>query len=181
MSYGAVAIITGLFREIFANGSIGGISLGLNVTFPALLTPFGGLLIIGFLAAAFKSVINRKYPDASPDRAFDTSEVTRSVRGKWRELMNDELDPYSFGTEDAFTRIRKEKRAERKLEKPQEVKEEKTEKPKKTKEAPKREPRARQSDERTYLDDFSDMLSELEEYKNRPEETNAEEKDGDGQ
>lgn len=192
MSYGAVAIITGLFREIFANGSIGGISLGLDVTFPALITPFGGLLIIGFLAAAFKAVIHAKYPDASPDRAFDTSEVTRSVHGKWHELMNDELDPYSFGTEDTFTRIRKEKKAERKLpqieevkaEKPEKPKKEKIKKPKKTKkteEAPKREPRVRQSDERTYLDDFSDMLSELEEYKNRPEKTEAEEKDGDGQ
>ena len=192
LSYGAVTIITGLIREILANGSIGGISLGLDITFPALLTPFGGLLIIGFLAAAFKAVISKKYPDASPDRAFDTSEVSRSVRGSLRELMKDELDPYSFGVETAFTRIRKEKRVEKDIEKTQEVKTEKPpkekkekqvkpKKEKKVKEAPKREPRVRQSDERTYLDDFSDMLSELEEYKSRPVEDKAEEKDGDGQ
>lgn len=192
MSYGAVAIITGLVREILANGTIGGIDLGLEVTFPALLTPFGGFLIIGFLAAVFKAVINAKYPDASPDRAFDTSEVTRSVRGSLKELMKDELDPYSFGTETAFVRIRKEKRAEKNIEKTQEVnlaepqkeKKEKVKKPKKSKkvkETPKREPRVRQTDERTYLDDFSDMLSELEEYKNRPEEAETQEKDGDGQ
>ena len=192
MSYGAVIIIIGLIREILANGSIGGISLGLEITFPALLTPFGGLLIVGFLAAAFKAVINKKYPDASPDRAFDTSEVSRSVRGSLRELMKDELDPYSFGVETAFTRIRKEKRVEKDIEKTQEVKTEKPPKEKKEKkikpkkekkvqEAPKREPRVRQSYERTYLDDFSDMLSELEEYKSRPVEDKAEEKDGDGQ
>ena len=192
LSYGAVTIITGLLREILANGSIGGINLGLDITFPALLTPFGGLLIIGFLAAAFKAVINKKYPDASPDRAFDTSEVSRSVRGSWRELMKDELDPYSFGVETAFTRIRKEKRVEKDIEKTQEVKTEnppkekkekkiKPKKEKKVKEAPKREPRVRANDERTYLDDFSDMLSELEEYKSRPVEDKAEEKDGDGQ
>ena len=192
LSYGAVTIITGLIREILANGSIGGISLGLDITFPALLTPFGGLLIIGFLAAAFKAVISKKYPDASPDRAFDTSEVSRSVRGSLRELMKDELDPYSFGVETAFTRIRKEKRVEKDIEKTQEVKTEKPpkekkekkvkpKKEKKVKEAPKRELRVRQSDERTYLDDFSDMLSELEEYKSRPVEDKAEEKDGDGQ
>ena len=192
MSYGAVAIITGLVREILASGTIGGIDLGIEVTFPALLTPFGGLLIIGFLAAVFKAVINAKYPDASPDRAFDTSEVTRSVRGSLKELMKDELDPYSFGTETAFVRIRKEKRAEKNIEKTQEVnleepkkeKKEKVKKPKKSKkveEAPKREPRVCQTDERTYLDDFSDMLSELEEYKNRPEEAETQEKDGDGQ
>ena len=192
LSYGAVTIITGLIREILANGSIGGISLGLDITFPALLTPFGGLLIIGFLAAAFKAVISARYPDESPDRAFDTSEVSRSVRGSLRELMKDELDPYSFGVETAFTRIRKEKRVEKDIEKTQEVKTEKPpkekkekkvkpKKEKKVKEAPKREPRVRQSDERTYLDDFSDMLSELEEYKSRPVEDKAEEKDGDGQ
>lgn len=177
LSYGAVAIVTGLCREILANGSIGGVDLGFDVTFPALLTPFGGLLIIGFMAAVFKAVINARYPEESPDRAFDTSEVTRSVRGSLRELMRDELDPFSFGTETAFTRIRKEKKAEKKAEKseekPEKIKKEKSKKPSKTKkvtEAPKREPRIRQNDERTYLDDFSDMLSELEEYKNRPEE-----------
>ena len=200
MSYGAVAIITGLIREVLAKGSIGDISLGLDITFPALLTPFGGFLIIGFFAAIFKAVINAKYPDASPDRAFDTSEVTRSVRGTFKELMRDELDPYSFGTESAFSRIRKEKKAEKSaqspvektqevnLEKPETVKKEeaKKEKIKKTKKsnklqaAPQREPRV-QRGERTYLDDFSDMLSELEEYKNRPEESKTEEKEGDGQ
>ena len=186
MSYGAVAIVTGFCREILASGSIGGVELGFDVTFPALLTPFGGLLIIGFMAAIFKAVINAKYPDASPDRAFDTSEVARSVRGSWRELMKDELDPYSFGTETAFTRIRKEKKTEKittpteeKAEKPKKKKE----KTKKTVEAVKREPRIRQSNERTYLDDFSDMLSELEEYKNRPEEDNekVETKEGEEQ
>lgn len=192
MSYGAVAIITGLVREILANGTIAGIDLGLDITFPALLTPFGGLLIIGFLAAVFKAVINAKYPDASPDRAFDTSEVTRSVRGSLKELMKDELDPYSFGTESAFVRIRKEKRAEKNVEKTQEItleepkreKKEKVKKPKKVKkqaEAPRREPRVRNTEERTYLDDFSDMLSELEEYKSRPDDSESQEKDGDGQ
>lgn len=192
LSYGAVAIITGIIREVLASGTIAGKSLGLGVTFPALLTPFGGLLIIGFLAAIFKAIINKKYPEASPDRAFDTSEVSRSVRGSLRELMKDELDPYSFGTETAFTRIRKEKRVEKDIEKTQEVKTEspkkenkekisKTKKEKRAKEVSKREPRVRPSEGRTYLDDFSEMLSELEEYKKSPEENRITEKDGDGE
>lgn len=199
MSYGAVAVLTGLFREILASGSVGGIDLGLEITFPALLTPFGGLLIIGFMAAGVKAFINAKYPDASPDRAFDTSEVTRSVRGSLKELMKDELDPFSFGTETAFTRIRKEKKAEKKQEETEAATEkaEKPEKKKKVKKAKKqkaskkinvedrtrRESRVAADGERTYLDDFSDMLSELEEYKNRPEETEekAEKKEGEEQ
>ena len=49
-----------------------------------------GPLILGFLAAALKAVISVKYPNASPDRAFDTSEIRRSLKGSLKELMNDD-------------------------------------------------------------------------------------------
>lgn len=203
LSYGVVAIIVGFLRELFASGTIGGISVNMPVTFPALLAPFGGLLIIGFLAAGLKALVTAKYPDKSPDRAFDTSEIRRSLRGSLRELMKDDFNPYDEGgneTETAFIRVRKERKLkaeetefhtkeitdlkEEVTEKPkkEKVKKEKTkkEKPSKLKkqaETPRREPRVRNENERTYLDDFSDMLSELEEYKNRTE-TDVENTDG---
>lgn len=195
LSYGVVAIIVGFLRELFASGTIGGISVNMPVTFPALLTPFGGLLIIGFLAAGLKALVTAKYPDKSPDRAFDTSEIRRSLRGSLRELMKDDFNPYDEGgneTETAFIRVRKERKlkaeeTEFHTKEITDLKEEVTEKPKKEKvkkekikkekpsklkkqaETPRREPRVRNENERTYLDDFSDMLSELEEYKNRTE------------
>lgn len=202
LSYGAVTIIVGFLRELFANGSIGGININMPVTFLALATPFGGFLIIGFAAAGLKAFIMKKYPDKSPDRAFDTSEIRRSLRGSLKELMKDDFDPYGDGaneTESAFIRVRKERKLKaeqtefntkeiekevttevtEKPEKPkkQKVKKEKTSKIKKSKETPAREPRVRPENERTYLDDFSDMLSELEDYKNRTE-TKTENTDG---
>ncbi len=203
LSYGVVAIIVGFLRELFASGTIGGISVNMPVTFPALLTPFGGLLIIGFLAAGLKALVAAKYPDKSPDRAFDTSEIRRSLRGSLRELMKDDFNPYDEGgneTETAFIRVRKERKlkaeetefhtkeitdlkeevtekTKKEKVKKEKIKKEKPSKLKKQAETPRREPRIRNENERTYLDDFSDMLSELEEYKNRTE-TDVENTDG---
>lgn len=206
LSYGAVTMIVGFLRELFANGSIGGINVNMPVTFSALATPFGGFLIIGFAAAGLKAFIMKKYPDKSPDLAFDTSEIRRSLRGSLKELMKDDFNPYGDNTdetESAFIRVRKERKlkaeqaefntkeiekevtaeAIEKTEKSkkQKVKKEKVKKEKvsklKKKEAPPREPRVRPEGERTYLNDFSDMLSELEDYKNRTE-TESENTDG---
>ena len=205
LSYGAVTILVGFLRELFANGSIADISINMPVKFPALATPFGGLLIIGFLAAGLKAFVMAKYPDKSPDRAFDTSEIRRSLRGSLKELMKDDFDPYGEGaneTESAFIRVRKERKLKAEetqfntkevtdisettvqttTEKPEKIKNEKKkkEKPSKLKkqtETPRREPRTRNENERTYLDDFSDMLTELEEYKNRTD-TETEKTDG---
>ena len=205
ISYGAVTILVGFLRELFANGSIADISINMPVKFPALATPFGGLLIIGFLAAGLKAFVMAKYPDKSPDRAFDTSEIRRSLRGSLKELMKDDFDPYGEGaneTESAFIRVRKERKLKAEetqfntkevtdifetsvqttTEKPEKIKKEKkkkekTSKLKKQTETPRREPRTRNENERTYLDDFSDMLTELEEYKNRTD-TETEKTDG---
>ncbi|MBE6803580.1 MAG: hypothetical protein E7528_01620 [Ruminococcaceae bacterium] len=205
LSYGAVTILVGFLRELFANGSVADISINMPVKFPALATPFGGLLIIGFLAAGLKAFVMAKYPDKSPDRAFDTSEIRRSLRGSLKELMKDDFDPYGEGaneTESAFIRVRKERKLKAEetqfntkevtdisettvqttTEKPEKIKKEKKkkEKPSKLKkqtETPRREPRTRNENERTYLDDFSDMLTELEEYKSRTD-TETEKTDG---
>lgn len=183
ISYGVVAVLVGIIREILANGTIMGIELNVPVKFPALAMPFGALIILGFMAATLKGFINKKYPEANPDKAFDTSEIRRSLRGSFRELMNDEFNPYGEEneSESAFVRVKKEKaekNKEPKAEKPkkEKIKKEKPKKEKKSKiqtneNAPRRAPRTENEGERTYLDDFSDMLSELEDYKNRYEET----------
>lgn len=164
ISYGTVAILVGVIREILANGTIMGINLNMPVHFSALSMPFGALLILGFMAAVLKAFINKKYPDANPDKSFDTSEIRRSLRGSLRELMNDDFNPYGeeSETDSAFVRIKKEKAKKEKKEKKSKIKIDEN--------AQHRAPRTENKDERTYLDDFSDMLSELEDYKNRNEE-----------
>lgn len=168
LSYGIVTILVGLIRELLGSGTIGGITVNLPVKFPAFLLPGGGLVILGFLAAALKMLLARKYPDKSPDRAFDMSEIRRSARGSLKELMNDDFNPYGEETEEP--RPKKEKREKAKREKPERVKKEKIKKgkTKKTSENKREDIPSRprpEFREHTYLDDFSEMLSELEEYK----------------
>lgn len=179
LSYGVVAIIVGFLREVLANGTILGHSINLTVKIPALLMPFGGLLILGFLAAALKSFLTYKYPESNPDKAFDQSEIRRSLRGTLKELMNDEFNPYGEenDAESVFVRTKKERKKKAEAEiKEKAVKVKKT-KPHKKEKMPENETVSVQTEttteNRTYLDDFSEMLSELEEYKNRNNDEDA--------
>ncbi len=193
VSYGAVTVITGFLREFLGYGTIADIDLKLPVKFPVMLMPFGGLLILGFAAACLKSHIYKKYPNASPDKAFDLSEVRQSLQGSLRELMNDDFNPYDdeeateitekeqVVTKEPKVHMDKPKRDKPKKEKKEKkVKEKKPKKEKKSKEEtkePVRERKIPETHERTYLDDFSDMLSDLENYKAKENENNSEGED----
>ena len=58
-----VFIVSGALREIFGNGSIGGIALDIPVQFKGMTLPFGCLIVLGFMAAVLKGFVARKYPD----------------------------------------------------------------------------------------------------------------------
>lgn len=53
-----VIITVGAIREIFASGSLMGNPIGVKFTIPALLLPFSGFIIVGFLAAFVKRINN---------------------------------------------------------------------------------------------------------------------------
>ncbi len=184
LSYGAVTILVGAIREIIASGTFWGIDLKSPVKLTALNMPFGALILLGFMAAILKAFINKKYPDSNPDKAFDTSEIRRSLRGTLRELMNDDYNPYGeeAEAESTFQKVKKQKEEKAKKEKIKHEKPKKNKSPKaKVKvEAIPRAPREEIGDERTYLDDFSDMLTDLDAYKNRNEDNtdNAPANDG---
>ncbi len=154
LSYGVVTLILGTLREILANGTIWDIPLNLPVKIPALITPFGGLLIIGFLAAALKAFINTKYPDASPEKSFDLSEIRRTQYGSIQDLMMEEFNPYGESEDDVFS-VREHKKKLRKT-KLQTLEETKPSTDISDRTIPAEEK------ERTYLDDFSEILSDLE-------------------
>lgn len=154
LSYGVVAIILGFLRELLANGTIWDIELNLPINIPVITTPFGGLLIIGFLAAALKAFVNAKYPEASPEKSFDLSEIRRSHRGSIQDLMREEFNPYGEGEDEGFSvREYKKKIKKSKINLPKEANDEiegvET-------------PLFAEEKERTYLDDFSEILSDLE-------------------
>lgn len=157
LSYGVVTIILGLLREFLANGTIWDIELNLPVKIPVLTTPFGGLLIIGFLAAGLKAYVNAKYPEASPEKSFDLSEIKRSHRGSIQELMQEEFNPYGEGEDDVFS-VREHKKK---------IKKSKINFSKETENSDENieTPIFPEEKERTYLDDFSEILSDLENNK----------------
>ena len=57
-----VLILVGALRELLGASSLGGVTLDLPVAFKGMLLPFGGLVILGFVAAALRAFIAEKYP-----------------------------------------------------------------------------------------------------------------------
>ena len=171
LSYGVVAIIVGLLRELLANGTIWNHSLNIPFRLPAFLMPFSGMLLMGFLAAGLKAFISVKYPEANPNKAFDTSEIRRSLRDNFTNLMKDDFNPYGDTTEednikrynpkDKSAKIKKEKKVKpiREIKAKDIVKTEN--------ESSENEIITQDDNNRTYMDDFSDILSDLEDYKNK--------------
>ena len=162
LSYGVVAIIVGFLRELFANGTIWGNNLNLTVKLPAFLMPFGGLILMGFLAAGLKAFIGAKYPEANPNKAFDTSEIRRSLRDNFANLMKDDFNPYGdTAEEENLPKVKSKKAKKDKKNRNKNIEETKPEAEASVSEE------YLQEENRTYLDDFSEMLSDLEEYKSK--------------
>ena len=88
-SYAAVILIVGVVREILGSGTVYSVKLNIPVKLPGLLMPFGGFLLLGFMAAALKAIINKKYP-----------EVKQSHVIKLREFLDTDLDFFEIGEEE---------------------------------------------------------------------------------
>lgn len=200
-SYAFVILIIGTVREVLGNGTFYGIKLKLPVELSGLLMPFGGFLLLGFMAAVLKSIINKKYPGAKPEASFDLSEISQSHIVGLRNMIDDEFNPYGE-TDDEPINIKK-KKTDR--QKPLKSKKIKNKKPKSQNKAEKSLPKDKgvkhsekiESEQihadnisenyDNYLKDFEDMLSELQEYKSKngaSEEKNSEDKNqkgGDGE
>lgn len=58
-----VFVAAGALREIIGSSSIGGIELNLPFEFKGMTLPFGCLILLGFMAAALKTFIAKKYPE----------------------------------------------------------------------------------------------------------------------
>lgn len=63
----AVFIFVGAVREILGSSTIGGATLNLPVSFKGMLLPFGCLIILGFMAAALKSFVSKRYPEETTE------------------------------------------------------------------------------------------------------------------
>lgn len=63
----AVFIFVGAVREILGSSTIGGAALNIPVSFKGMLLPFGCLIILGFMAAALKSFVSKRYPEETTE------------------------------------------------------------------------------------------------------------------
>ena len=62
-----VFVVAGALREILGSGSIGGIALDIPVQYKGFSLPFGCLVLLGFMAAALKAFVAKKYPDGKAE------------------------------------------------------------------------------------------------------------------
>lgn len=58
LSFDIVAVIMGLLRDFFGNGVLFGIKLKIISLVPGITTPFGGILLMGFIIAGYKKIIS---------------------------------------------------------------------------------------------------------------------------
>lgn len=172
VGYGAVAIITGFVRELFGNGTIFGYDIHTPIRLPAFLMPFGGLLLMGFFAAGLKAFVKAKYPESNPNTSFDTSEIRRSLRDKFSELLKDDFNPYGDtvdedGINNRMSKPKKIKSKKEKTKKENKQKKNDTKSDENISPSLNDEKSTETESEKTYLDEFSEILSDLEEYKNK--------------
>jgi electron transport complex protein RnfE len=57
LGYDIIVMLFGLVRELISTGSIGNNKLGMPMVFSGLSMPFGGFLLLGIFAAAFRAIL----------------------------------------------------------------------------------------------------------------------------
>lgn len=60
LGFDIACVFVGAFRELFANGTLGGLYIPVPFTVPALETTFGGFLTVGVFAGLFRGLYNHK-------------------------------------------------------------------------------------------------------------------------
>lgn len=108
--YAFVLLLVGTAREILGSGTIYSIDLHLPVQLSGLLMPFGGLLLVGFLAAAVKALIAKRYPEEDPEKAFSLQEISESHVGSFRTLAQSDFNPYGDTEDEDAPRVKREKK-----------------------------------------------------------------------
>ena len=108
--YAFVLLLVGTAREILGSGTIYSVDLHLPVQLTGLLAPFGGLLLVGFLAAAVKGLIAKRYPEEDPEKAFSLQEISESHVGSFRTLAQADFNPYDDSEDDDTPRVKREKK-----------------------------------------------------------------------
>ena len=117
MGASVVFVATGALREIIGSSSIGGIPLNLPLSFKGMTLPFGCLILLGFMSAALKTFIGKKYPEysavhssvaAKPGDELNEKENVPEKEPEEITLPAEEEIQYSVPEEDARIRTEEE-------------------------------------------------------------------------
>ena len=82
LGYAAVIIPVGALREIIGSSTIWGANIKVPMTYPAILMPFGGFLVLAFFAAALKALINKRFPEHSAETEMKIKKTSVIVSKK---------------------------------------------------------------------------------------------------
>lgn len=82
LGYAAVIIPVGVLREMIGSSTIWGANIKIPMTYPAILMPFGGFLVLAFFAAALKALINKRFPEHSAETEMKIKKTSVIVSKK---------------------------------------------------------------------------------------------------
>ena len=82
LGYAAVIIPVGALREMIGSSTIWGTNIKVPMTYPAILMPFGGFLVLAFFAAALKALINKRFPEHSAETEMKIKKTSVIVSKK---------------------------------------------------------------------------------------------------
>lgn len=82
LGYAAVIIPVGALREMIGSSTIWGANIKIPITYPAILMPFGGFLVLAFFAAALKALINKRFPEHSAETEMKIKKTSVIVSKK---------------------------------------------------------------------------------------------------
>ncbi len=189
IGYTLIIFVVAVIREVLGSGTFYSIKLNLPVQFKGILLPFGGFLMLGFLAAFFKSKIRKKYPEENPEEAFNLSEISQSHYEDLKTLFREDFDSVEKASDkgnpaDFFKDVID--NAKDKADKPKKPKKEKTAKiqkkeksakavkhntEKKAAKNPIEKAQAEKTKSEKYESEFDDILLDLERSRFPKEET----------
>lgn len=183
IGYVFIIMLLGILREVIGSGTFYSFDFKFPVKFSGLLLPFGGFLLLGFMAAFFKNAIKKKYPDEKPEAAFNLSEISEMHFDELKTMVEEDFNPFEdFFNSDAAKDKPAEEKAEPKKKKAFVKLPEKKEKPKKEKKAqtageskPVTEEATAAVEQsapasRVYESEFDDLLAEFEASKSKADE-----------
>lgn len=82
LGYAAVIIPVGALREMIGSSTIWGANIKIPMTYPTILMPFGGFLVLAFFAAALKALINKRFPEHSAETEMKIKKTSVIVSKK---------------------------------------------------------------------------------------------------